>query len=168
MYYPGNSVHERGCSRINTYLVGLITVSSAVGVCSYLSPGAEWNKTIKITASIVLLCTVISPLISLIRDIDFSFSHTDSELDISIEDSKLYESVEEAFSQGVKKYICETFSISESDVLILVSGFDAVGMRAEKIKVVLYGSAALADNRSICEKIESAGLGECEVMIGVK
>ena len=47
-------------------------------------------------------------------------------------------------------------------------GFDVSLMKAEKIKIVLHGKAAFADNRAIAASIEESGLGKCEVEIHVK
>ena len=153
---------------MNTYLAGLIAISSVVGICSYVGMDGKWNKTFKIAASAVLLCTVISPLISFIGNADLSFSHVGSDYEISFEDSELYESAQSAFCDGIRKHICDSFSLSETDVSVFVFGFDALKMRAERIRVVLHGAAVFADSRAIAEKIASADLGECEVEIGGK
>lgn len=153
---------------MSTYLVGLVAVSALIGVSSYVSYDQRWNRTLRFTSSLVLLCAVIAPFISFLRDAEFSLSEIEKETEIRIEDSELSEGAEKAFCDGVRRYICESFSLSEGEVEVKSYGFDLVTVKAEKIKVILYGSAVFSDSRAIAERVESAGLGECEVNIGVK
>lgn len=76
----------------------------------------------------------------------------------------LYEkTAEEAFCDGVKKLVVSEFSLSADSVDVRALGFDAGTVRAEKIKIILSGSAVYADHKSIRFRIEELGLGKCEV-----
>ena len=50
---------------------------------------------------------------------------------------------------------------------VFVFNFDATTMTAEKIKIILGGSAVFADNRMISERIADEGLGACEVELDI-
>ena len=155
---------------MSAYLTGLIAISSLIGVCSYISYGDREDKYLKTASSLILAYVVILPIVTLVKDAsDYTYDGTfwiDS-FD-SINDTELGESAELAFCDGVKKYVCSQFSLSEENVRVRVFGFDFANMKAEKIKVILSGSAIFADNRAISEQIEKNGLGECEVELSVK
>ena len=50
----------------------------------------------------------------------------------------------------------------------VVFGFDFKNMKAERVKIILSGRAALADSRAIAEEIRKLGEWECEVELSVK
>ena len=75
--------------------------------------------------------------------------------------------LEQAFSDGVRRAVCERFSLSEESVLVEVGGFDMSEMRAEKIKITLTGLSITADRRAIRKYVEGEDLGECEVTLSV-
>ncbi|MBR5139983.1 MAG: hypothetical protein IKV16_02905 [Clostridia bacterium] len=153
---------------MSNYLGTLVAISALVGVCSYISYGIEKSKTVKFAVSAILICTLVNPLAAMISEIDISLSKSESDAEISFGDSAVYDGARNAFCDGVRRYICESFSLSESEVEIILFEFDPFTMKAEKIKVILYGTAAFADNRAIDDLITSAGLGECEVEVSVK
>ena len=155
---------------MNAYLTGLIAMSALVGVSSYVSYGENRDKYLKAASSLILIYIIISPTVTLVREAaEFKdYSGSVSEYIGSIDESEFAESAEAAFCEGIEKYVCEKFSLSEDEVYVRAFGFDCKNMKAEKIKIILSGSAALSDNRAIAEEVRNNGLGECEVELSVK
>ena len=155
---------------MSAYLAGLFSVSALVGVCSYISYGERQDKCLKAASSLILVYVLISPVITLMKNAADYQIYDDSITDSigSIEDSAIAEKGEEAFSKGIKKYVCESFSLSEDEIEVNVVDFDFSNMRARKIKIILYGKAIFSDSRRIAEEITKNGLGECEVELSVK
>lgn len=155
---------------MSQYLASLITVSALVGICSYISYGEAQEKAAKGAMALMLVYVTVAPLVSLA----YSFAsegflgYGEDMPDISIEDTEFGESAEEAFRIGIKKYLKEEFSIAEEDATVLIFGFDSIEMKAEKIKIILKGKGALADNRGLTERINEMNIGKCEVELHVK
>ncbi len=152
---------------MNGYFASLVAISAIIGICSYVSYGEGRDPFIKCALALILMYVLSVPTINLIREIgemDFYNGVFDSG-EIDVGDTAFGESAERAFSEGIRKFISEEFSVSQSEVRVIVYGFDAENMRAQKIKVILSSSAALADSRLICQKVSESGLGECEVEI---
>ena len=155
---------------MSAYLLSLVAISAIVGVCSYASYGDRDDKYLKAASSLILVYVIISPLVAIIRDVaEYNFNG-DFSLDSfeSINDTELADKAESAFCEGVEKYICDKFSLSEGEVKAVTFEFNCKNMTARKIKIILSGRAALADSRAIAEEIRSKGEWECEVELSVK
>lgn len=75
---------------------------------------------------------------------------------------------EDAFAEGVARYVVGEYSLNADEVSVELSGFDFESMRAEEITVTLTGRAVYADLIGIRESVESelvAEGGECKVVI---
>ncbi len=155
---------------MSAYLSSLVAISALVGVCSYASYGDAQDKLLKAASSFILVYILVCPAISLIESYaDYKLPENEiGDYFESINDTELAENAEAAFSAGIKKHVCNRFSLSEDEVSVRVFGFDCRSMKAEKIKIILRGKAILADNRAIAEEISGNGLGECEVELSVK
>lgn len=155
---------------MSSYLTSLIAISALVGISSYLSFSESNEGYVKVASSFLVISVTLTPLIALIKEADNfkADEYTLEEFLPDIEDSEYGKGVKAAFEEGTQKFVCERFSLSLSDVRVAALGFDPLTVRAEKIKVILYGGAACADLRAIAYEISSAGLGECEVEIGVR
>ncbi len=91
--------------------------------------------------------------------------------DFDIPDSEYgedYEEVaEDAFCQGVKRLVCDKFSLSDECVRVLVENFDFNTMTAGRVRIFLSGRAAAADYKAIEKFISESGLGECDAEIEI-
>ena len=78
---------------------------------------------------------------------------------------------EQAFAEGISKYVAEELSADEDEIEIEISGFDFEAMRAERITLTLSGSAVLGDLRGIRQSLLGnfvAEGGSCEVVIDLE
>ena len=148
-----------------SYLSCLISISVIIGVCSYVSYGENRDGYLKTASSLILVYMIISPIVGIVKEVADIVDLGDSlqELPESIENTEIAQNAEAAFCAGIKKHVCQNFSISEEDVAVKSFGFDFEKMKAEKIKILLSGKAIFADNRAIASEITGSGLGECEV-----
>lgn len=155
---------------MSEYLSGLILISALAGISSYISYSDGKEIFLRAATSLLVVSVIITPVITVIKEAEnFEIdTNTLEEYLPDIDESEYGRSAREAFEDGVKKFICQSFSLNESDVRVSALGFDSLSMKTEKIKVILYGSAAYTDARSIAYEINKAGLGECEVEIGVR
>lgn len=77
---------------------------------------------------------------------------------------------ERAFTEGISRYVAEELSVGEDEIALEVSGFDFEAMRAERITLILSGSAVLSDLRGIRQSLLGnfvAEGGSCEVVIDI-
>ncbi|MBQ9733924.1 MAG: hypothetical protein IJV74_06795 [Clostridia bacterium] len=153
---------------MSEYIISVIASASVVALGSFVSYGRKGERTIAGAAmSIILLYTVITPIISFVADftpadLDGFFAEAQPP---QTEDSQYHEVAEQAFCEGIEKMVCEEFFLNREDVSVSTVGFQMENMRAQSIRVILSGRAALADSRRIAASVTEAGLGECEVEI---
>ena len=73
--------------------------------------------------------------------------------------------IENALCEGIEQAVAEEFSLNESYISVRLFGFDAETMRAEKIEIILSGSAVTRDYRAIESYVNKMEIGECRVEI---
>ena len=152
---------------LGEYLLSVLAICSAVGILWYISYQGASSSAVKYAFSILVLYTVSLPVLGLCSVIsDFDGEITEILPSIEYEGEGEYERVaEEAFRVGISEYVSEKFDLRAECVEVSVSGFDFSSMSAEKITVILKGSALSADWRSIEEDLSGSGLGKCEVRL---
>ena len=150
---------------MSSYVISLFAISAAVAIAGYVSYGEKEDKTLKATLAVILIYIIASPTVELANKLFDSDFHKNTFIkpEFSFSDTDFHENAEKAFCDGICDFVCKEFSLSEQEVRAYAFGFDAKNMKAEKIKIILKGSAALADNRMISERIAREGLGDCEV-----
>lgn len=116
-------------------------------------------------AGVLLICAILLPLVDIIKGYEVNFDM--DEYINSANGNVNYNAVEEAFEDGIRRYIAESFGISQDSVTVEVDGFDLERIRAERIYVTLSGEGATLDYKKIEEMIERefTDKGECEVSI---
>ena len=112
---------------------------------------------------VVLVLTVLSPIISLLGNVDLS-GPADFVTDGM---TAAYEEVsEEAFVRGIEQDVSDRFSLS--GVRITARGFIFSQMRAEYIRVDLSEDFLFSDSRAVREYVEAnytvSDVGRCEVV----
>lgn len=151
---------------MSEYAIGVFVISALVGILAHLSYKGRGDPS-KLALAIVMLYVVVSPIAAMTEELDF-----DSIFDVKYDSSIIgwgYEGVaEEAFSEGILSAVANEFSLSEDDLRVEVGGFDFENMKAEKIRVILSGRAALADYKGIEKYLNGLDIGvcECEIEIG--
>ena len=153
---------------MSEYIISVMAASAVVALGSLASYGGNLERISRAAMAVVLLYTVTLPIFSVTGDISDLIS-TDFFEGLRVEcdqsDTLFYENTASAFCDGVARFVCEECDLDKGEVSVRVTGLDLESMRAEKITVTLSGRAVSADARLIAEAVESADLGECEVMI---
>ena len=145
------------------YMLGVSCVCLLVSFASFASVAQNGRGAIKFALGVILLAALIAPLEGLVSGIGSGLSQIGSG-DYK-DEGNFSEYTESAFCEGIRLAVAEEFSLEEGDVSVLAIGFSVESMRAELIKIMLYGKAASSDYRAIREFVEENGLGKCEVEI---
>lgn len=127
----------------------------------------DFTSVQKLLFGVIILSVVLSPAVEMVENLN-----VDSLLEIfdaSVEMPEYsYESVaEDAFAKGIATSVAQEFSLKTENIRIKLYGFDFEKMRAEKIRIVLSGSAAMSDYRAVADYVNKMNIGECEVEIEI-
>ncbi len=146
------------------YLISVVLITALSALASHLLSGSEAARYGRLAIGTVMLWAVLSPLGSLPSSPPSLPALPD--LPETDTDSPLYEkAAEEGFCEGLRAALCERFSLKSEEISLCTEGFDAMKMRAERIRILLRGGAVFADGAAITAFVEGEGLGECEVEI---
>ena len=155
---------RRRLADFNQYIILAVSLSlfiSVVSVMSHPSFKAECNMAL----GILSLAALAAPILSLVTSLG-NFPELDflPEYDIS---GGAVEITKEAFDEGIERAIADKYRISCGDVSVISEGFSFSSMRAERITVVLSGSAVTSDSRDLAEFVKENFCpdGRCEVKL---
>ena len=152
------------------YLGAVVVMSAILGLISYISYPTGSEKTVKFAASVLLLYTALTPILGFAAKITSSdtsgiFDGIHNE-NIEI-DEEYIKVATAAFKDGIYELLDSEFYVDKESAEVFVFGFDFRSMRAERIKILLFGNGAVADFRRIEKYITESGLGECEVNVRI-
>lgn len=146
------------------YIIIAITLSlfiSVVSVMSHPSYKAECNMAL----GILLLAALAVPVLSLITSLG-EFPELDTLPEYNLSGGAVEVSAE-AFAEGIALAIEERYRLPSGEVSIMASGFSFSEMRAQRITVILSGTAVTSDSRDIAEFVVEnfCPEGHCEVKL---
>ena len=144
---------------MNNYALCVFVTAAILSVARIV--GYKSGNIERLALGIISVYVILSPLRGLSAD------GLDSLLappDISIENGA-EEVLEDAVAEGVASAVSAEFSLKKADISVRLFGFDSENMRAEKIEIILSGSALTADYRSIESFVNKMEIGECRVEI---
>ncbi len=149
---------------MSAYFVSVFGICVCVGALGLLSYNDK-NAAQRCALGVILLYVVLSPVARVIGEIDsddFNLERLTSEIEIG---SGYSEVTEAAVCDGICRATSAEFSFSDEDISVKLYGFDFEEMRAEKVRVLLSGRAALSDTKAVKKYIDEMGVGECEIEI---
>ena len=135
------------------------------GIALLLCYGPDRGESLAV--GIITLSVILTPLVREAAELDPEDWLDSVRGEVSEVSPEYIPVLEQAFSDGIKRAVAEKFSFNEDNVRISLVGFDAEKMRAERIRIVLRGSAALSDYRAVEKYINGLDLGECNVQIEI-
>ena len=152
------------------YFAALLAVSVLSALGSYMAYNPS-DKTTRCAIALIVLYTATVYAVGIadtLCDTDPEAVLGEGDIDYELSDTEYANTAREAFALGVKRAVAEKFGLLEKEISVSVDGFDARNMTAQRINVLLSGSAAYADWRAVEEFVRSSGLGECraEVYLG--
>ena len=148
----------------------VVVMSAVLGIISFVSYPTASEKTVKFAATVLLLYTALTPLLSFVSGLtsgSFKDYIGEFEQNEAQPDGEYAVVAEQAFKEGISKLLFTKYGIKEENADIYVFGFDFEQVRAKKIKIVLSNNSVFSDFRGIEEYITESGLGECEVNVKI-
>ena len=147
-------------------MVSIFTAAASLSALSHIAYSSKLEPFRRFAFGVLLFSVVCTPLFSLFDGHDGDFKEAFPEIP-SVEESEGEEVFEKSFREGIKRTVCEKFSLNYKDVRILCENFSRESYTAEKIRVVLSGAAATADYREIEKYLNGMEIGECKVEIEI-
>ena len=149
---------------IAEYLITVLSLGVAVGIAAE-SSHRSLSKEVEAVAGVILILAVISPLLSL-----KSLLPEITVPELLPEGTPEYEEVAlSALGSGIKKDICERFSVDEAGLSVMCEELELSTMRARCITVSLGAHSGDVDYRRVREYVKESYLaqgGSVEVNYG--
>ncbi len=148
-------------------MLSIFATALLITVVDILAPtgtGGGLSRNLKLVTSLVFVCILISPTISLTQKLrDFANGEWELEIEGDIEDhysSQLQNALDSAsleyFEGMLKKTLCEQFTIAEDDLRVRVEWVgEGEDLRPKKVTVILSGKAIWKDPAKIEEYVTS-------------
>lgn len=146
-------------------MTSLFAVCAALSLLSRLSYSSKLDGVRKFAFGILIFSVVSAPLVTSLdslREFDIESFFSEEE-----DTEGREELLRQAFAEGIREAVSDKFGIRNSEIRVLPDGFEAESWRAEKIRVILSGAAALSDYHAIEKYINSLEIGVCEVEIEI-
>lgn len=150
---------------MSEYAIGVFAICLVGGVLMKLSYGS--GDMSRVAILIITVYVIAAPTVDVIKDTDFNALFDKVQVSDSQHREEYEKLTRQAFEKGVCAAVAIEFSIDEGDIEAVASGFDPEKMKAEVIKVILSGRAALYDFRLIEKYINELNIGECRVEIKI-
>ena len=138
---------------IKVYMLSIFATALLITVVDILAPtnnGGGLSKYLKLVTSLVFVCILISPTVSLAQHLrDFANGNWEFEIEGDVEDhyfAELQDALDNAskdyFEGMLKQTLCKEFDIAEDDLRVRVD-WDGLGeeLRPQKVTVILSGKA---------------------------
>ncbi len=163
---------------IKAYIISIFATALLITVVDILAPsGANsgLSRHLKLVTSLVFVCILISPTVSLVEHIR-EFASGNWELDIEGDMQDHYSSqLQDALDDASKEYfegmleqtLCEQFEILEDDIRVRVDWVgEGENLRPEKVTVILSGKAIWKNPAKIEEYVSS--LLDCDCVSAIE
>jgi hypothetical protein len=150
---------------IKVYILSIFATAILITVVDILAPsGCGLSKHLKLITSLVLVCILISPTVSLAQKLK-EFSNGDWEFEITGDtDNQYAEEMQNAldsasleyFEGMLKQTICKQFDIVEDDLRLHIEwAGEGLKMHPKKVTVILSGKAIWKNPAKIEEFVSS-------------
>lgn len=146
---------------MKSYLFDLFVLSLIFGLLLHISP-ERYKKTVSSALCLILMTGLLSPMSSLIREIE---SIEPPEFDETEGEGAYTEVARSAFEDGVRSLLSSEFSVDPELIEVEAVGFDFSAMTAERLIVTLKGRATLLDTKKVKARLEGESLGAVEVKL---
>ena len=146
---------------IKSYVLSIFATALLITVVDILAPtgtGSGLSKHLKLVTSLVFVCVLISPTVSLAqRLMELANGNLDFEIEEDMEDyysNELQNVLDDAsrqyFEEMLTDTLCKEFEIVEDDIRIHVAWDDTdESLRPQKVTVILSGKAIWKDPAKI-------------------
>ena len=163
---------------LKAYILSVFVTALLITVVDILAPasmGTGLSKHLKLVTSLVFVCILISPTVSLadrireIADGDWEMGiegdiedHYSSQLQDALDDAS-----KEYFEEMLKQTLCEQFEINEDDLRVgVVWVGEGENLRPQRVTVILSGKAIWKNPAKIEEYVSS--LLDCDCVSAIE
>lgn len=147
------------------YALSAFGILAVVGLLSLFSYGS--GRAESTVLAIICLFILLSPIVRAVGSLDAENIFDKIEIPDTEGESGYERIIEEAFADGICSAVADRFILNKESISVRLQNFDSKNMRADKIRVILSGRAALADSIAIEKYLNSLSLGECRVEIEI-
>ena len=152
---------------IKVYILSIFATAILITVVDILAPtgtGGGLSRHLKLVTSLVFVCILISPTVSLAQRIrEFANGNWEFDIEEDMEDhysSQLQDALDNAsrdyFEGMLKQTLCEQFAIVEDDLRLRVDWIgDGENLRPTKVTIILSGKAIWKNPEKIEEYVSS-------------
>lgn len=161
---------------IKAYILSIFATALLITVADILAPsGGGVSKHLKLVSSLVFICVLISPTVSLAQRLkEFANGNWELEMEEDVEDhysSELQNALDDAsfayFEGMLKQTLCQEFAIAEDDLRVRVEwAGTGTEMRPQKVTVILSGKAIWKDPAKIERYVTS--LLDCDCVSAIE
>lgn len=150
---------------MSEYFIGVFSVCLVGGICLTLAYGQGRGESL--TVGIIILWVILSPIGESLAHFDPDGWLDSVEIPEYKDESEIGAVIEDAFADGLARAVAEKFSLRKENIRVRLYGFDRNKLRAERIRIILSGGAALADYKAVEKYINEMDIGECNVEIEI-
>ncbi len=147
-------------------MISIFSASAFLSALSHIAYSSRLESFRRFAFGVLLFSVVCTPLFSVFDGWQGAFNDIFPEMPPAEEGSG-EEVFENAFCDGVKRAVCEKFSLNYNEVRVLSESFSKEDFTAKKVRVILSGGAALSDYREIEKYVNGMDIGECKVEIEI-
>ena len=152
---------------IKTYILSIFATALLITIVDILAPagtGGGLSKHLKLVASLVFVCILISPTVSLAERIqEFANGNWNFDIEGDVENhyagelqNALDDASKEYFEEMLNQTLCKEFEIAEGDLRTHVAwNNDGENPRPQKVTVILSGKAIWKNSAKIEEYVTS-------------
>ena len=149
---------------MKAYILTIFATALIMTVVDILAPSGGAAKHLKLVTSLVFVCVLISPTVSLAQRLqDFANGNWELAIEEEVKDhysSQLQNALDDAsfsyFEGMLKQTLCQEFAITEDDLRVRVEWADAnADAHPQKVTVILSGKAIWKDPAKIEEYVTS-------------
>ncbi len=140
---------------LGNYLYTLLSFSLVLSVFSHITLSDKTKKTVALAGTVLFLSLAIAPLGELANglysfDVDEYIDGIKETLDT---EGEYLDACEKSYCEGIRRLVCEKFSLDYSDLFVEASDFDFETMSATRVEILLKNKAVFADSRAIGEYV---------------
>lgn len=148
------------------YALSIFAICLVGGVLSLISH-RSFSSAQRFVFGVILLYVALSPTVELARKIDPDDITNVFDTTVQTPEYSFESVAEQGFGDGIIMAVSDEFSLDKKDIRINIDGFDFENMRADRIRLVLSGSAAFSDYRAVESYVNKMNAGECVVEIEI-
>ena len=150
---------------MSAYFGLILSVGIVAAVGGALLYDGERATVSRTAISVILLLATVTPVAAFVSQLSLKLPELPELPETS--EGEYREVAEDAFCEGVAALLSDKYSLPVDCFAVKCRDFDFTAMRAAALTVTLRGSAVRCDPIAVEKFINSYGIGDCYVEIGI-